>query len=315
MRRAAGYPRPVYVDPKDLRFVQIVKPALKSSSRAVNIVGVPFDGAVLGRKGAADGPSAIREATRFFSSYDTESETDLTGARVFDIGDVVVAPDDVEKTQRAVEKEVSAALDSASLLVMLGGDNSISLPSIRATAKKFGKIGLIIFDSHFDMRGMIHGQPTSGSSYGLALAQLRGRLDGSRVVHIGSHGFLNSRKYAKEAERTGMTIFTASDVREKGAQTVARQAYKVCSEGVDAVYLSVDLDCLDLAHVSGVSAPSVGGMDVLELLQGIRQVASMKKVVCSDLVELAPRLDPSGKSQVVAATALVYIIAGFVDRR
>ena len=278
----------------------------------MNILGVPFDGAALGRKGAKGGPSAIRRAMAGFSNYNIELGIGLEDARVFDLGDVIV-DEGVMQAHGQIESEVSLHLGRSSLLAILGGDNSISIPSLRAFERKFGEVGLIVLDSHLDLRGKIGGRPTSGSSYGLAIDTLQG-LDPRRVVEIGIHGFVNSRKYYAKARKLGIKIFTAKDVEELGAAVVAKDAYRIASKQAQAVYLSVDLDAVDVSSVSGVSAPSAGGMTSQQLFELVYSITEQPKVKCADLVELAPSLDPSEKSQRIAAAALVYMIAGFASR-
>lgn len=313
LRKAAGYPVPKYNDPDDRRMVQIIKASREARPGSVNILGVPFDGAVLGRRGAAEGPHAIREAMAAFSNYNIELDLGLDGASVYDLGDLVLGSDDVEEAHSAIESEVGGVLTTDSLLVILGGDNSVSLPALRACSKKFGKLGLIVVDSHLDMRGKLDGKPTSGSSYGLALEQL-GNLDPLRVVELGVHGFLNSKYYFEKAKRMGITLLPARDIVQNGPEASARNAYRIASKGADAVYLSVDLDAVDLSHVSGVSAPSAGGISAEQLLRIVYEIAGQVKVKGADIVELAPSLDLSGRSQRVAATALTYLIAGFASR-
>jgi formiminoglutamase len=276
-------------------------------------LGIPFDGAVLGRKGAKEGPGAIRQAMVGFSNYNVELGIGLEDARVFDLGDMVV-DGDVLKAHRQIESEVIQGLVGSSLLAILGGDNSISLPSLRALERKFGEVGLIVLDSHLDLRGKIGRRPTSGSSYGVAIDSLHG-LDPRRVVEIGIHGFLNSRKYYAKAKKLGIKIFTAKDVEELGAVVVAKEAYQIASKQAQAVYLSVDLDAVDISYVSGVSAPSAGGMTSKQLFELVYSITRQPKVKCADLVELAPSLDPSEKSQRVAAATLAYMIAGFASRK
>ncbi len=314
MRRPAEYALPRYLDPKDRRLVQIIKRARQCMPDSVNIMGVPFDGAVLGRRGAAGGPAAIRQAMSFFSNYDEELGSDLLGTKIIDLGDVVVEPDDVAKAHKQIGEEVRRQLDRSALLVVLGGDNSISLPSLRAFASRFRRIGLVVVDSHFDLRGEIGGRPTSGSSYGLAIKTVKG-LDPARVAEIGIHGFLNSRNYATEAKKLGLTVYTAADVRESGATRVAREAYAAAGDGSEAVYVSIDLDAIDLAYMSGVSAPSAGGVTANAMFDIARFLGGKEGVKCADIVELAPALDRSGRSQIVAATTLVSLIAGFSSAR
>lgn len=313
MRRPASYPHQRYIDPRDKRMVRIIRPASRAKARSVNILGIPFDGAVLGRKGAAGGPAAIREAMGGFSNYSVELGIGLEGVRIFDLGDLVIDNGNVITAHSRIEQEVAVDIEASSLLVIIGGDNSISLPSLRACSKKFGRLGLIVIDSHFDLRGKIKGMPTSGSSYGLAVESIKS-LDPRRLVEIGIHGFLNSRAYFEKAKELGITVVTAEEVERKGPEAVAREACRIASRGADAVYLSVDLDSADLAYVSGVSAPSAGGLAADDLFKLAYEIGRNKKAVCADIVELAPSLDPTGRSQRVASTALTYLVAGFASR-
>lgn len=294
--------------------VEIIGKAARPMPGAVNILGIPFEGAVLGRKGAAGGPSAIRQSMSSFSNFNVELREDVSRAKVFDLGNLAVAKgEEVRRAHSLIETEVAKDLLQSSLLVVLGGDNSISLPALRASGRKLGRLGLIVIDSHFDLRGRIAGKPTSGSSYGLAVETVPA-LDPRRVAEIGVHGFLNSKKYFDKAAKLGISVRTARDVRQDGAAATAKEAYKVASDGADAVYLSVDLDAVDIGQVSGVSAPSVGGISAEELLTLVYEIAKHDKVMVADIVELAPNLDPTGSSQRVAASVLAYLIAGFNSR-
>lgn len=313
MRRPGKYREPRYHDPEDLRLVEIIEPGRRARAAAVNIIGVPFDGAVLGRRGAAGGPEVVRGALSAFSNYGIEKGVSLKGARIVDLGDLVVPKEDVIKAHMVIEREVSAELRKDSMLVLLGGDNSISLPGLRAAARKFGRLGLVVVDSHLDLRGKIGGKPSSGSSYGLAMETVSG-LDARRVVEIGAHGFLNSGNYVEKARRLGVKVVTAGEVSERGAEKVGEEAYDTASEGADAVYVSIDLDAVGLAEMAGVSAPSTGGLSGRELLDLAWRLGAGPKVKCADIVELAPGLDLSGRSQVVAASALVSLIGGFLSR-
>ncbi|QQG48048.1 MAG: agmatinase family protein [archaeon] len=311
MRRKAVYPPKRYDDPMDLRLTSIIRSSSRAMPRAVNILGVPYDGAVLGRRGASGGPEGLRQALAGFSNYSVELEVGLEGARIFDMGDMLVGGGDVERVHGRIQREVLQVLKKDSLLVIFGGDNSVSLPALRAASRKFGKIGLVVVDSHLDLRGKIGGRPTSGSSYGLAIETVGG-LDGRRVAEVGIHGFLNSRKYVEKAEGLGVSILTADKVRRSGAKRAAGLAYEIASEGADAVYLSVDLDAVDTGFVTGVSAPSSGGISAAELVEFVSEIGTREKVRCADFVELAPSLDPTGRSQIVGATAFVGLVAGFL---
>jgi formimidoylglutamase len=310
----SAYPVPTYKDPFDRRITSIIRRGRTAKDGWLNLLGVPFDGATLGRKGSSLAPNLIREALRFNSNFNAENGSRLADAKINDIGNVNFQSNDIEKVHDIIYNLVYKSLREKSLLVLLGGDNSISLPSILACSRRYHNVGLIVIDSHFDLRGRIAGKPTSGSSYGLALDSLGSRLDG-RFVEIGIHGFLNSYDYQMKAERLGVSVFTPDDVARFGPTRTARRAFKIASEGADCVYLSLDLDAVRLSEVSGVSAPSPAGLSSREVFDIVYFVASRRITRCADIVETSPPLDPTGRSQIVAASALLYMAAGFELRR
>jgi formiminoglutamase len=305
-----SYPTPPYKDPLDKRIVSIIRKNNKAQEGSLNIVGIPFDGATLGRRGSRLAPNYIRDSLRFDSNFNVETGDLLLEVKMNDLGDMVFSDEEIDSIHGDIQRLVSLNIKERSLLILLGGDNSISLPAILACANRYTNVGLIVIDSHFDLRGKIRNRPTSGSSYGLAIEALGSRIS-NRVVELGIHGFVNSYKYMRKAQRIGVTFFTAEDVRKYGATTSARRAYQIAAEGADCVYLSLDLDSVDISQVSGVSAPSPGGLCAQDVFDIIYFIASRPKVKCADIVETSPPLDPTGKTPVVAATSLLYMAAGF----
>jgi agmatinase len=74
------------------------------------------------------------------------------------------------------------------------------------------------------------------------------------------------------------------------------------------VYITIDLDVLDPAIFPGTGTPEPGGMTFKDLLEATISFENLNNVVGADLVELAPMLDSSNVSTVVAAKALREMI-------
>jgi agmatinase len=66
------------------------------------------------------------------------------------------------------------------------------------------------------------------------------------------------------------------------------------------VYLSVDVDGFDPALVPGTGTVEPGGLGWADF-EALAALLRRRRVVGADLVELAPDLDPTGRSEVVAA--------------
>lgn len=305
-------PRPGAKDP---RFADLFVPGHEEAD--LLLCGIPFDEAVIGRKGARGGPTAIREAMRFVATHDPDEGggLDLAGLRIHDVGDVAGLPEqDVLAAHGVVRKAVRLPLDTGKPLVVLGGDNSLSFPVVQAMLDGVhGPAGLVVLDAHYDVRPY-DGQPTSGTPYRRILEELDGRVAGRNLAEVGIRPFANTKELADYAAAKGMPIHTAGDVRRKGIRRVAARALKSAAQGTQHLWLSVDIDGLDQSVASGCSAPGAGGLSFADAAHVVRTVAAHPLCRGMDLVEVAPNLDPTGNTARVAAQLVAEFAAGVALR-
>ncbi|MBI2078323.1 MAG: agmatinase family protein [Euryarchaeota archaeon] len=274
------------------------------------VLGVPFDGGVLGRKGAAGGPAAIRDALRFSSSYSFEEDVELYGMSVGDIGDVTVPADNVQRAQVQISEALDAVWKAGSQPLILGGDNSITFAAVRAlTQRTTGKVGIVDFDAHLDVRVPKNG-PSSGTPFYQIVEELAGKVDPKNIVQVGLRRFANSKMYREWATRKGIRQFSMKEIRRNGFMGVLEAALEAATDGVEAIYVSLDMDVVDQAWAPGVSSPSPDGLTPREVFDGIQAAANRSIAKGFEVVETAPNLDPTGNTARVAAQALLHYLVG-----
>src|SRR5471032_1639736 len=106
----------------------------------VAILGAPNDMGTQWRSGARFGPRAIREASTLFSfghsgAYDHEDDVVYLPAettRIVDIGDADIIHTDTIRSHANIEMAVRKILTAGAIPVTLGGDHSITIPTIAA---------------------------------------------------------------------------------------------------------------------------------------------------------------------------------------
>ena len=59
------------------------------------------------------------------------------------------------------------------------------------------------------------------------------------------------------------------------------------------VYITLDIDCLDPAYAAGTGTPQFGGLTARQLLDLLKGLFDGLNIIGMDVVEVAPRLDPS----------------------
>ncbi|HUR60994.1 MAG TPA: agmatinase family protein [Candidatus Thermoplasmatota archaeon] len=294
------------IAPADPRFLELFGHPMAEADLV--LVGVPFDGAVIGRKGARSGPTAIREAMRFLATHDPVRGIDLAPMRIHDAGDIVTL-EGVVDTHQAVRDSVRHLFATQRPVVLLGGDNSLSAPHVQALKDaRGGRIGLVVLDAHYDLRPLpADGVPTSGTPYRRLIED--GTLDADNLVEVGIRPYANTKALADYAHGMGVHVVTVAEVRRQGMANVAAEAVRTAAKGVDHLFLSIDIDGLDQSIASGCSAPGAGGLTFDEASALVHAVASHPLCRGMDLVEVAPELDPTGNTARTAAQ-LVAAFAG-----
>lgn len=277
----------------------------------VAVVGVPFDTAVSYRPGARFGPSHVRESSRLLRPYNPAQDVGpFDRLQVVDAGDIAANPFSIDEMLREVEAGARGLLERAGRLLAIGGDHSIALPLLRATAARHGPVAVVHFDAHLDTWDTYFGaRNTHGTPFRRAAEE--GLIDQSGCLHVGIRGPLYGRADLVDDAELGFSIVTSDDFDTLGTRgVIERMAARV---GDRPVYVSVDIDVLDPAFAPGTGTPEAGGMTSRELLAVLRGLADLN-VVGADLVEVAPAYDHAQITG-IAAAHVAYEILSAIARR
>lgn len=261
---------------------------------AICVAGIPLDIGVTNRSGARFGPSAIRQASRMLVDGDHPFHwVDPRQLSLADIGDFAIALGDIPKSLALIEEQASRV----DHLVALGGEHGITLPLLRALAKKRGPPALVHFDAHVDTWPENFGQIYAhGSVFYHAIEE--DLIDPRRTVQIGIRSPVARNIYDWTLAR-GVTIMTAQDVHEAGPADIAQRIR--AGVGDAPVYLSFDIDALDPAFAPGTGTPEIGGLSSWQAQAIIRRLTGLN-FVGMDVVEVAPAYDVAEITALAGAT-------------
>ncbi len=297
-------PRDAFVSP---RFAQVATFMRLPQSRDLAamdtaIVGIPFDGGTSYRPGSRFGPREIRNQSSLLRPYNPAVKAlPFVTRRVADYGDVDVAPVSIEKTYALIEGEVARILAADVLPISVGGDHSISLPILRAVAKRHGPVALIHFDAHCDTWDQYFGgKYFHGTMFRRAVEE--GLIDPRRTIHIGIRGSLYAESDFDFQKEQGMEVLPIGDVKERGIGYIAERLERLKER---KTYVSFDIDTVDPAFAPGTGTPEVGGLTSYEAVSLVRLLAGFQ-TVGFDLVEVSPLYDGPGQITALLAANLIY---------
>ncbi len=283
----------------------------------VVLLGAPLSRTSISQSGASGTPQAMREMFAAVSTYNIDHDIDLASAlTVRDAGDARVHVTDTARSRAGIRDAVSAVLARASgaLTVIMGGDHSISAPSVEAFREHIGgPVGLVQLDAHMDLRNLEDGGPSNGTPVRQLLES--GTLDGRNIVQVGLHAFANARAYRDLAREAGITQISARDVARSSPAEIARRALDAVAEQSKALYVTLDMDVLDQAFAPGAPALVPGGMTSWQLFEMLLVLGGHPKVGAFDIVEVDPSQDPRRATVRVAVHAMLTFLTAFALRR
>ncbi|RMF87068.1 MAG: agmatinase [Nitrospinota bacterium] len=294
-----------------MRLPHIHQPAeLQRRGAQVAIVGIPFDDATTYRSGARFGPRAVREMSVMVRPYNAVQDViPFETLGIADFGDVNVVPGYIEETYQRIEEAIAALLAIDVFPVVIGGDHSLSLPVLRAQARKYGKLGMIHFDAHTDMYDTYFGKRyTHGTPFLRAVEE--GLLDPEGVIQIGLRGPLYSREDYDFPRKNGVKMIRAEEVFAWGVERVIAEIQER-AQGRKC-YVSLDIDSLDPAFAPGTGTPEVFGLTNRELISFVRSLRGLD-IVGFDLVEISPPYDTANITALLGANLVFEFLCTLPD--
>ncbi|HEY7318754.1 MAG TPA: arginase family protein [Candidatus Binatia bacterium] len=273
----------------------------------VGLIGAPLCKAAItpGRYDLA--PSSLRSALAKFATFDLRSGHDVRDLAIRDFGDLDVAGLLPEEAADTIAQAVENARRGVDVLMILGGDNSITRPGCLGIGAPLSECALLTLDAHFDLRDLTPG-PTNGNPIRCLLAA---GLPGVNISQIGIQSFANSHAYAQVARDAGIEVITIEEVRERGAVNAVSGALSRLASIAPQIYVDVDIDVLDRGFAPACPGSRPGGLLPFELLAAVRCCGSHPQVVAADFVEVDPTKDVAQTTVYTAASCVMSFAAGY----
>ncbi len=257
------------------------------------ILPVPYDETSTWIKGADKGPEAILNASPNLEFYDIETESEAHLAGIHTIAPIL-EKETPESMVNAVHDKISELLSDNKFPVLIGGNHSVSIGSIKAFSDKFKDLSVLQLDAHGDLRMEYEGSPFN---HACAMARARECAD---VVQVGIRSMSLSELPYVQRDR----IFYSHELYyDKNLYSRAKEKL------TENVYITIDLDVFDPSVMPSTGTPEPGGPDYFELMHFLRDVIMEKNVVGFDVVELCP--SETNKAPDFMAAKIIYQLLSY----
>ena len=245
-----------------------------------NVVVIPFglEKTVSYGSGTSKGPKEIIKASHQVELFDE----DLNKEPYKNIGIRTLKPFPIKKNildaLKQIENINKILLNKKRFPLILGGEHSLTPGAIRPFIKKFRKICLLHFDAHADLRNSYNGNKFSHAS------AIRRCLDDPNVsvISFGIRNISSSEISFLNKNKKRINIFWAKDKLKWNLNRFK----KIIKN--KKVYLTFDVDGLDLSLMPATGTPEPGGLFWNETIKIIKMAAQFSHIVGADINELSP---------------------------
>ncbi|MFW6013670.1 MAG: arginase family protein [Candidatus Nanoarchaeia archaeon] len=258
----------------------------------MKLIKAPFGSGGLGKtKKTAQSPDKIiAEIEEIYSAEDFNN-------RKYYVQEIECFEDNIGNSHSNIYEKIR---NEKERFVLIGGDHSITYPSIKGFAKP--NTALVVFDAHADL--MDYTDQASHEDY------LRKLIDekliapeniiliGLRNIHQIELDYLNE---------TGIKYFTSKRIYLNGIENICDTVMSKLKKK-DNFYVSIDIDVLDPAFAPGTNHIEPGGITTRELLYFIQRLKFLKKPFFGDVVEVDTSKDINNLTTRTAAKIIKEII-------
>jgi agmatinase len=268
--------------------ISIISTAPVEESDAV-IISAPYEKTASFRKGTQYGPKKIIECLDtelecFHRDFLTTPKDHIVISSLPEHSLTDLTP---EEALAYVTDSCSGVVDKNIFPILLGGEHSVSLGLLQALSKKYDpkEVTIVQIDAHCDLRDSDADYSENPSRLAHSCVMRRAHELGHRLVQVGI------RTYSKDEYEYFTRNKDTISMYEWGLEKIPAIEEILSSVKTRYVYLTIDVDGFDPAHMPGTGTPVQGG---LEWWYGVRLIKSLIQkhtLIGADIVEVSPMQD------------------------
>jgi len=291
-----------------MRLVNLLREEIKKTAEVTfALVGFKCDEGVqrdLGRTGAFEGPTAIRQR---LSKLPIQNPS----IHIYDVGNIICTDHDLEASQAALAEVIAMLLAQNIRPIVIGGGHEVAWGQYQGIAKAYPpqkRLGIINFDAHFDMQPL---HPSYHGSAKTTFYQIAKAHQASKAHFdyncIGIQHAGNIRQ-SFDIAKSHHTKLILADELHQGLQEKCFDFVDRVADQNEIIYMSLSLDVFSPAFAPGVSTIQPLGLNPWHVIPLLRQAAASCKVITYDIAEHVPKYDIDHRTAKLAATLIYEIV-------
>ncbi|NUM35451.1 MAG: arginase family protein [Candidatus Brocadiae bacterium] len=245
--------------------------------------------------GTAEAPWAILKASRFMDDFHSQLKENFTELGLCTLPSLCTQTENAEDVLKELESSVAKLIHDEKFVVLLGGENTITLGAAKAFSKHCPQIGILHLGSRANIKDSHKGNLFHPSTTIRRLKEICPVVQaGIRAFSQEEHSFLQKQEQK--------TFYSWSMKKESQCQE------EISASLPDNIYISINLDVFDSSIMPSVRIPEPGGLRWHEVQDLLTLVSKSHKILGFDITGLCPI--PGFVSPDYLAAKLAYFLIG-----
>lgn len=190
-----------------------------------------------------------------------------------------------EETLENIKKECQKLLNANKFIFLLGGEHSVSIGLFQALAEKYDPKDLTILqiDAHCDLRKDDSDYSEHPSPFSHGTVMRHASEIGYPLVQVGIRTYSKEEYEFFSDAKNNITVFEWGNNKKVPSIEEILNSIKT-----KYIYISIDVDGFDPAHMPGTGTPVQGGLEWWYGMELIEKAIHKYELVSGDIVEVSP---------------------------
>lgn len=253
-------------------------------------------------KGTGKAPKEIITASRKLEYYDEEQNRELCLEKgICSLEPLNFEKCSAEKCFGKIYKEIKKYLSEEKFVVTLGGEQKISLSTIKAHHEKYSDLTIVHFSAHSFLAG---GEKNDDST----IAQIS--EFNKNIIQIGVRS--QSAEGNDSRRQKGIRTFYSREIKmgmygEHWQEIIAKSLR-------ENVFISFNVDVFDSSFMPAVNNPEPGGLFWDETMNLLKIIGMDKNIVGFEIIGLVPSRNYSSANYTAAKLVYKILNYAFIER-
>ena len=274
----------------------------------VVFVSAPYEKTASSHKGTAQGPSAVIEQLNhqieFLDRKRKLSPCDFIKSAHVDLKNIEnLSP---AENAKKIQDTCGSCINGGKFVFLLGGEHAVSIGYLKALASKYNPkdVTILQIDAHCDLRNDDSDYSDHPSDRAHSTVMRRASEMGYSIVQVGIRTYSEDEHAYFSNKKNKITVWQWGNGKKAPSVDQILKSIKT-----KYLYISIDVDGFDPAHMPGTGTAVQGGLEWWYGISLLEKAINKKELIGADIVEVSP-LEGSVLTEYGAAQLAYTMMAG-----